>query len=107
MVGRKLRRFGRLGPGFGSSGAASRGVSAHNLALGLGEDYLAGMSDDPTAQPPDEARAQAARQQAVLAGAAGFLTGAGLVVVIVGVLLAGLALGLLGLAFKFIFMLWH
>lgn len=62
---------------------------------------------DPGPEPPDESRVQAARQQAVLAGAAGFLTGAGLVVVIGVVLFAGLALGLLGLAFKFIFMLWH
>lgn len=68
--------------------------------------YLPAMTDSGP-EPPDEVRAQAARQQAVLAGAAGFLTGAGLVVVIGVVLFAGLALGLLGLAFRFIFMLWH
>lgn len=65
------------------------------------------MSGGPEPQPSEEAKFQASRQQAVLAGAAGFLTGAGLVVVIGVVLLGGLALGLLGLAFKFILMLWH
>lgn len=65
------------------------------------------MSGGPEPQPSEDTRDQTSRQQAVLAGAAGFLTGAGLVVVIGLVLLAGLALGLLGLAFKFIFMLWH
>lgn len=82
-------------------------MSAHNWPAARSGGYPPAMSGGPELQPSEDARDQTSRQQAVLAGAAGFLTGAGLVVVIGLVLLAGLALGLLGLAFKFIFMLWH